>query len=169
MDLFGKSPRPVFNNTMLQQLANEIGKQVFEWCQDNDTDLEECVDTCLEVMDGYNLENGYVLAKEFEDRGYEPDLELVQILDTVQRRSGELEANAVEKWVIDDYIQPEFKVGTNVMVKFGKTVEGIITGYYEKIAKYKVCIPSEGMTMDGSRRAIIKYEDAKEIVNEVTI
>jgi hypothetical protein len=42
-----------------------------------------------------------------------------------------------------------------------KCLEGIVTGYYTETAEYQVCIPSEGMKLEDSRRAVIKYENAK--------
>lgn len=165
MDLFGKSPRPVFNDEIRLELAKQIGKEIFEWCN-GETPLEDCVSDCNDIFKWHVSENGYVLAKEFEDRWYSPDANLVEILDSVWSEQNELIRQAVKKWVIEDDIKPQFEIGKSVIVQYGlKKVEGIITDIYSETAEYIVAI-SEGMTpLDGSIRAIIKYENA-ELITE---
>lgn len=165
MDLFGKSPRPTFNEAMRLELAKEIGKEVFDWCN-GDTPLEDCISDCNDIFKYHVNDNGYELAKEFEDKGYSPDPQLVEILDGVWSAQSDLIRKAVKKWVIEDKIEPTIEVGASVIVQYGhKKVEGVITGTYPETAEYKVMIPSEGMTLEGSKRAIIKYENAELIKN----
>ncbi len=161
MDLFGKSPRPRFNDEIRSLLAKEIGKEIFEWCNE-DVSLNECISDCEEIFK-YNInDNGYELAKKFEDKGYSPDTELVDLLDQIWSSKDDLIRTAVEKWVIEDKIEPPYGMGTNVIVQYGhKKVEGTITEIKHKTAEYHVAIPSEGMTIDGDRRAVIKYEYAE--------
>lgn len=167
MDLFGKSARPTFNDEMRSELAKEIGKEIFEWC-DGDTSLEDCISNCEEIFKCHSNDNGYELAKEFDDKGYSPDLQLVEILDGVWSTQSDLIKKAVKKWVIEDAIKPQFEIGSNVIVKYGhEKCEGTITGAYSETAEYQVAIPSEGMTIEGSRRAIIKYENAEPITQSV--
>lgn len=161
MDLFGKSPRPTFNDVMRSKLAEEIGKEIFEW-GNGKKPLERCISDCEEIFQYHVNDNAYELAKEFDYKGYSPDSQLVEILDSVGSSQSSLIRNAVKKWVIEDNIQPEFQVGTVCMVKYGsKTVEGSITDIRIETAEYLVCIPSEGMKIEDSRRAIIKYENAQ--------
>ena len=167
MDLFGKSPRPTFNDEMRLVLAKEIGKEIFEWCN-GETSLKDCIADTDEILKQHSSDNGYELAKEFDDKGYSPDPQLVGILDGVWSSQHDLIVKAVKKWVIEDKIKPQFEVGINVIVKYGwEKVEGIITGAYPETAEYKVMIPSDGMTVEGSKRAIIKYENAELIPQTV--
>jgi len=160
MNLFGKSPRPYFNDEMLSELAKNIGKEIFEWC-DGETSLDDCIADCKEIFDLNMRDNGYEFAKDFEDKGYSPDAELVEILDSVCYKKYQLVKSAVKKWVIEDKIEPEFEIGTTIITNWEDEVEGIVTGYNKDTAEYLVCIPSKGMTMNDTRRAVIKYEDAK--------
>lgn len=168
MDLFGKSPRPTFNEAMRLELAKEIGKEIFDWC-DEETPLKQCISDCNDIFKYHINDNGYELAKEFEDKGYSPDPELVELLDNrIWSSQSDLMRKAVKKWVIEDKIEPTIEVGANVLVQYGhKKVEGIITGTYSETAEYQVAIPSEGMTVEGSRRAVIKYENAELIEKKV--
>lgn len=168
MDLFGQSPRPSFNKDMKAELAKIIGKEIFEWCE-GETDLEDCISDFEEIYKYHSNDNGYELAKQFEREGYSPDGALVELLEGIWVDKNELIRNAVKKWVIEDDIKPSIEIGTNVIVQYGnKKVEGTITGTYLETAEYKVMIPSEGMTIEGTRRAIIKYENV-ELINQINI
>jgi len=156
--------RPIFNDELLLELSKAVGKEVFEWCSE-DTPLEECVSHCKRILKFHSNDNGYELAKEFEYIGYIPDPQLVELLDGVYSTKSDLIRNATKKWVIENKIEPPIGIGTTCIVKYGhKKVEGTITGTYSETAEYQVAIPSEGMPIDGTSRAIIKYEDA-ELIN----
>ncbi len=167
MDLFGKSPRPIFNASMRAELAKTLGQEIYDWCN-GETDLEDCIEDCDYILQHNSNDNGFELAKEFDDKGYSPDLQLVEILDGVDSSIRDLVREAVKQWVIDDNIKPQFEMDTTVMVKYGfKKVEGIITGHYPETAEYKVAIPSEGMSIETTRRAVIKYENAEAVPQTV--
>ena len=161
MNLFGKEPRPTFNDEMKSELAKVIGKEVFEWCN-GETPLEDCIEDTKNIL-RYNINgNGFEIAKDYDDKGYSPDAELVEILDDVCYKASTILEAAVKKWVVEDKIEPQLEIGTLCVVKYGrKTLEGIIDGYKKETAQYKVVIESEGMTTSGSQRAIINYEDAE--------
>ena len=161
MDLFGKEPRPAFNNQMRTELAKKLGEQVNNWCN-NETSLEDCISDTEEILKHNINGDGYELAKEFEDKGYGADSELVEILDGVWFQTSKLVRDAIKRWVITDDIKPQFEIGTTVIVNYGsKKVEGQITDINTDTAEYLVCIFSEGMEIDKTRRAIIKYENAE--------
>lgn len=161
MDLFGKSPRPTFNEAMRFELAKEIGKEIFDWCN-GETSLADCISDCNDIFKYHVNDNGYELAKEFEDKGYFPDTELVEILDRVWSAKDDLIRKAVKKWVTEDDIKPSIEIGASVLVQYGHNkVEGTITGLHSETAEYKVAIPSEGLTIESNKRAIIKYENAE--------
>jgi len=161
MDLFGKSPRPTFNDDMLVLLSEEIGKEICQWNSDG-TSLANCVEDARDILKRNHYQNGYDLAKEFEDKGYSPDAQLVEILDSVDYSKIALVTKSVKKWVIEDKIEPPFEILTKVIVQYGhKKVEGTITNFHKETAEYLVCIESEGHSIDGSTRAVIKYENAE--------
>ena len=74
--------RPTWNNQMLKELAKIVGEKVNEWCYD-ETPLEDCIEIAEKVLQWHSNDNGYEIAKEFEDEGFSPDSELVEILDGV--------------------------------------------------------------------------------------
>jgi len=154
--------RPTWNDEMLDILSESIGNDLYQWCNGN-TDLEDCIRDCKEVFQ-WETSNGFEMAKDLEDKGYSPDAELVEIMDYVYAEQSNILEDAVKKWVKENDIEPPIKGQAKVMVRYGrKEVEGIIAGVYSDRALYKVCIPSEGMTLDGNRFALIKYEDATPI------
>jgi len=163
MDLFGKSPRPTWNTEMRMELAKVFGQQLYDWTN-KDTPLEKCIADCEEIFLYHSGNDGYDLAKEFDYRGYNPDAQLVEILEDVWGTKMSMLREAVKQWVKEDDIQPPYEVGTNMLWKYGhKMVEGVITGTHPETAQYQVAIPSEGMTVEGGRKAVLNYEDATPI------
>lgn len=166
MDLFGKSTRPTFNDTILDELSEEIAKSVHEWNNDVNEPFESTLEAVKDILSSASArnENGYDLAKRFEDKGFEPDPQLVEILDYVSYAEMQILDKYIQKWVIEDEIKPELPIESKILVKGNffnpAMLEGIITGYREKTAEYLVCIPSKGQTIDGKTRSIIKYENA---------
>lgn len=153
MDLFGKSPRPRFNDAMRSELAGKLGKSVFEWCN-GETPLAACIEDCEEILKWNINAEAFELAKELEKEGYSPDLELVEILDSVWLLQNDLVDKAERRWVIEDDIKPVFVVGQRVIVlSVGKKVSGEISGIYPETAKYKVSVEQ-----GGKKDLIIKYE-----------
>lgn len=162
MNLFGKDERPKnLTDEQKDKLAVKIGKKICEWCN-KETSLELCIEDTKEILSFNYNDNGFDLAKAYEDKGYSPDAELVYILEDIPYIRYEILNKAIEKWVIEDKIEPEFEIGTICNVKYGaKLLEGVIVDYNKKLAQYKVVIESEGMTINGSMRAIVNYEDAE--------
>ena len=162
MDLFGKSPRPRFNDAMRSELAAKLGKSVFEWCNKG-TPLADCIEDCEEILKWNINDEAFELAKEFESKGYSPDLELVEILDGVWFLQNDLVDKAEKRWVIEDDIQPKFVVGQRVIVlSGGKKVSGEISGIYPESAKYNV-------TVEGAKtNLIIRYEDTEQDTEKIS-
>ena len=161
MNIFGKEPRPKFNEAIRKQLADQVGKLVFDWCND-ETDLEDCVSDSLKILKWSHLSDGYQLAKSFEEEGYSPDSELVEILESVDFLRFELLHDAVKKWVIEDEIKPQFEVGARIMVsRKGEKVEAIITGCRKDTAEYRVGLTSNTADEVSVMELIVKYEDVE--------
>ncbi len=157
--------RPTFNDEMLLELAQYFGKELFDW-QGEIGNLEECIEDCKKIF-RYSVSDGYELARDFEREGYDSDEQLVDILSSVNHELSSILDKAVKKWVIDNDIKPELSIGTEVRVKYGfKSVDGIINGYRKEHAQYAVCVPSQGMTMDGGRSLLVKYENAIALTEE---
>lgn len=160
-------PRPTWPTPkMVKLLAEEYGKLLNDWSEDND--LEGCIEDCKKHL--RRNRNGYELAKDLEYKGYYPDAELVEILDSVDDSIRDLEKRASKEWVLAYEIKADFAIGDSCMVKYGsKSVEGIIDGIDADTAHYKVIIPSDGMSQSdpSKRRAVIKFENATPLVQSV--
>mgnify|MGYP001574482800 CR=1 FL=1 len=164
MDLFGKEPRPHFNDTMRRELSEIIGKEIHESGQGKD--LEKCVDDTFTILEYASNENGYELAKLYEEYNYSPDSNLVDILDGVDFEKSQIEDRYIRKWVVNDKIEPTLTINDKVIVKYGSgRREGIITAIKKETAVYHVCIESAGQNLKDSRRTVINYEDA-ELITE---
>lgn len=155
-----KLERPQFDAAMLDALAQKIGKEIFEWASE-EPDLDEVIEDTKRILKRHHSDNGYEIAREFDGAGYCPDAYLVEILEGVYSEKYDLLRIATIDWVKRENIKPEFLIGTSITFRSAlKMKEGIITGYREETAEYLVCIPSDGHTLEGSTRAIIKYESA---------
>lgn len=154
--------RPVYNDEMKMELARRIGEQVFEWCG-GETPLEDCIASTEHILECYCIgDNGYELARRFEDEGYCPDLELVEILDNAGAWRSAILRDATRKWVTENKIEPKFQIGDAVTVKcVNEVLVGEIAGFRKDTAEYLVYIPPKGWTKESRTKAVVKYEDAE--------
>jgi hypothetical protein len=166
LELGIKSLRPFFNDKMEEELAKVVGEEIYEWGNGTDnTELQQCIEDAKEVLSGNIDGNGYELAKDFEsDFGYDPDAEMVEILDSVWYKKNEILNNTIKQWVIDDNIKPEYSVGDTVMFTHGREGEviGEITSIYENTAQYVVCVEILGHEK-GKSGSIVNYEKVRKM------
>lgn len=157
------SSRPSWNNEMLEELAQIVGKMVNGWC-DNETELEDCINTAKKILK-HNSDDGYELAKDFESEGFSPDSELVEILNYVSYEKNTIINNCIRKWVVDNSLKLEFVVGQNVIVKLN--YKG------DKVCEIMKLIPEEmkyGIWYDGigyqkgKGCIIVNSENVKDLV-----
>jgi len=130
--------RPTWNDEMKKELAKIVGKQVHEWCKQDDTPLEDCIETAEKILEYHSNDNGYELAKEFEDEGYSPDSELVEILDSVSYDKSEVQKTFIKKWVADNNLKLELVEGQKVVAKLylKGEFEGEIVKLYPETMQY---------------------------------
>lgn len=149
-------PRPKWNDEMTNELSEIVGKQINEWCND-ENDLEECISICKQIFEKeYTLnEDGYELAKRFEREGFTPDRELVELLDYLSYDGYDIEKKHVKQWVIDNNLSLNLPIGTkakvNLIRKGGIEVE--ITRHYPETLEYGVW--HQGMKESKESSAII--------------
>jgi len=117
--------RPTWNNEMLEELARYTGALVNKWC-DNETDLEECIEDAMQVLEYRSLDDGYELAKKFEDKGYNSDRELVEDLDIVSYERSNILNRHIEKWVKDNDLSLDIEIGT--IVTYAPDHRPVLTG-----------------------------------------
>jgi hypothetical protein len=161
------NPRPNYHDEKVKEkvakeVSQELGKEVFEWC-DKETPLEQCIsDTEAILIKCGSSEDGYGLAKEFEDEGYSPDSALVEILDSTDHYIRNAVDRLVKEWVFNNNIKPTLDISPDVTysVRYGSKIhDGILVSAYTDEAKYGVKIPAAGIPVNGKSSALIKYED----------
>ena len=100
-------------------------------------------------------DNGFELAKSLESyECWDIDLDVVEHLDCMDSLVDEIHREACIKWVKDNDIKPELRIGTHIK-------EGEITGVSEySPACYEVKIYGHDDEKEGKSRRIIRFEDA---------
>ena len=155
--------RPTWNNEMLKELAKIVGEQVNEWCND-ETPLEDCIEIAEKVLQWHSNDNGYQIAKEFEDEGFSPDTQLVEILDGVSYDKMKVKETFIKKWVAENNLTLELTEGQKVIAKlFLKgEVEGEIVKLYPETMQY-------GFWYEGIRREKGKFHTYVNSENVVSV
>jgi len=131
--------RPTWGDDMRKELAEIVGKQVNEWCN-NEVDLEECIESAYEILEYNSIGNGFERAKEFEKHGFEPDAELVEILDDTSYNRTKVEETFVKNWVKENNLKLELIEGQKVVTKIFRKgdVECEIVKLYHETMQYGV-------------------------------
>lgn len=89
-------PRPTRRDPdVIQAAANQLAPDVFKWCGDGDTTLEDITTDLVKALRWKT--DGYELARELDD--YSPDAELVEILDKADILIHAAQRKACEEWV----------------------------------------------------------------------
>lgn len=111
--------RPKFNDEMRKELAQIVGKIVFEWCN-GETELETCIEDAEDVLQFNYNEDGYTLAKAFDDKGYSVDTMLVDELDCVSNEASVIEKKHIQQWVKDNNLTLDIEIGAEVKYHYWK-------------------------------------------------
>jgi len=129
--------RPTWNDEMVKELAKIVGPKVNEWCN-HETPLEDCIETAEKVLKLHSNDNGYELAKAFEDEGFSPDSELVEILDSVSYDRSKVQESFIKKWVTENNLKLELVEGQKVIARLfhRADVEGEIVKLYPETMRY---------------------------------
>ena len=129
--------RPTWNYEMVKELAKIVGKKVNEWCND-ETPLKKCIEITEKILKWHSDDNGYELAKDFENEGFYPDSELIKILHHVSCDRSKVEESFIKKWVADNNLKLELVEGQKVTAKLVRKgeVEGDIVKLYPETMQY---------------------------------
>lgn len=152
-----KLEKPNWNDDMAKELADIVGKMLIEW--DSSLDLEECVEDAYDILEYYYNEDGYNLAKEFEDKGYDSDSNLVDILDGVSYEKHNIKKKYLEQWVSDNSVKLDYEIGDIVecnLIKHGK-VECEVVKLYPETAEYGLWFDGLGYEK-GKGHRIVSFE-----------
>ena len=157
--------RPTWNDNdeMRKQLAEIVGKRVFDWCNEDgsdDTDLDDCIEIAFNILKYHSHDNGYEIAKEFENEGFSPDAILVEILDGVSIDKYEVQQKMVKEWVKENNLELDLEVGQKVITKFIKEgeLECEIVQLYPETMEYGLWHKKFGYAK-GKGNRLVNYEN----------
>ena len=166
----GKPARPTEKDPRVAQaLVPLMLPRVTEWCLSSGD--ESAKDPANQAEIGEQLEeafgatdcDGYALAKYLNDRFYwDPDVDLVDILDSAGHRQGEVLRQLTDAWIRETGLQPKHTVGDQVKIQYAsrgmgsagrKPAEyvGTIWQVYRDVGKYTVNVPGLGHAKPGAQ------------------
>jgi len=108
--------RPEWNNDMLQELATYTADIIAKWTNENydNEDMADLIEECAGILEYEKYSDGYALAKDFEDKGYDSDSRLVEELDNIAYKTTEIIKSHVEKWVLENKLTLDIHAGDAV-------------------------------------------------------
>lgn len=135
--------RPKFNEQMCKELAIIVAGIL-----DADTDDEEAMAAIAKVLERHHADNGYELAKEFEDEGYDMDVSSVDDLDFVSDHARDILKKHIKEWVSANSITLNLSVGAGVELKnkIRGQQYGVIAKLVTDTAQYGVQVAAEGIS-----------------------
>jgi len=159
--------RPIWDDDMRHELAQIVGEAVNKWC-DDETPLDDCVESAHRILDWHSNDNGYELAKEFEDDGFSPDADLVEILDGVSYDKGNIVQEHIKMWVINNNLTLDLTEGQKVVTKIYRKgeVECEIVKLYPETMQYGVWYDGQGSAR-GLGHTIIGAENILSVLTEI--
>ncbi|UYZ08226.1 hypothetical protein CFBP5507_04255 [Agrobacterium salinitolerans] len=154
-------PRPKFHEAVvIERAVEKILTPVQQWLdiraqfqpKDLKAQLMECIDS-----------NGYEYAKKLEARfGWEPDCDLVEILDRLEPHDAHL--TVVQAWVTLYGIKIPFKIGDRVCTPTLRA--GTVKDFDRSTAQ--LAVQSDGNLNEGKDyRTLINFEDAIPILGTI--
>ena len=160
--------RPTWNDEMKKELAKIVGKQINEWCN-NETLLDDCIESAEKVLEYSSNDNGYELAKAFDDEGFSPDSELVELLDSVCYDKSKIQEDFIKKWATENSLNLTLVEGQKVIAKFFRKGENEceceIVKIYPETMRYGLWY--EGMGYEkGKGHTIVNFENIVSVIEQ---
>lgn len=149
--------RPTWNDTMLDELA-AFTAVILSNSDGCTLDEDECKEAAIEVLRHRRHDDGYELTKQFEDKGFQGSVLLVEDLDGVSSEAYDIEKAYVKKWVADNSIALDKNIGDIICFDDrGKEITAEIMQIFHDIAAY--CVWWDGMGyVKGQGCRHVKYE-----------
>jgi hypothetical protein len=160
-------PRPkYFSNEVLEMTLDKLLPTVATWLQDeqavDDPAVRDDIRNAIEFDD-----DSYQIVNYLDDRGWQCDRSLIDVMDAVGRFRQASHDYQVEKWVLNNGIQPKSKVGDRVNFKSkGKMCTGEVIEVKESLAKYLIFCPELGHVPKGQIGVLgvcLSYEDTQHV------
>jgi len=152
--------RPIFDEKMINELAKSVGEILKNHHQYNS--LEDCIEDAKDVLEWNWNEDGFKLAKEFDDKGYNGSAQLVDDLDCVSSDASDILKEAEKRWVKENNIKLELEIGAQIVFDVYKknNESGEIVKLYPETAQYGVWAESL-KSRKGTSHYIINFEKVK--------
>jgi hypothetical protein len=154
-----------FSDSVAKRAAESLCKEVRQWLGDDAGSNEEIVADLVHAM-RYVCDDGYEISRRLEGRGYSPDSELVDILDSAGHHKYLAHKEDVKEWVLANDLKLDLPLGTRVSVEMGgKTHIGEIRDRYEDTVQYSVFIAELGHVREGAgtHGVILGFEKVKAV------
>lgn len=140
-----------YDKSIVEEAVESIIPKVAEWMFNSGDVLDEDSkqDLIEAIRSGFG--DGYESASYLEQNCYwEPDSELVYILDDIYFCSRKAEDKAIRKWVKEEGIQVPFEKGQQIKFKYeGKTWDGEIVEVDNDLARVLVYVKDKGHVKSG--------------------
>lgn len=149
-----------YDPKIITAAVREILPDVVRWLADDRVSQHDLLNDLVRVLSGSC--DGYRAAKKMEDVGYEPDAELVEILDAYSTYSALRDAE--RRWVAENNIAAVFAVGTVVKARWGgRPIVGPICEIHSETAHY---IVQHDPAQNGG--AVVCFEDVEGVLSEAS-
>lgn len=161
-------PRPSqYDKEVNDAIVERITPDIINWiCRGGDTipGLKEIDDIKTEISSAIEYEEDpYRIAKSLEYAGWDPDGELVDILDNIGRYRYEVYKDHVyNSWILKHGVLPKFSIGDSVVFAYrGRQETGEIIRVYPEMAQYTIHCSQHGHVKKGAgtHGHIINFED----------
>jgi len=151
-----RRPQPL-DRGVLENLVGRIFPSVKVWLEeageaftdDREQDLfDELVDLLEKTYTANNIRfgwDGYAIARELEERGWEPDAELVEILHDAEALAYQSLREEVVRWVAMNGLVPSHKVGEPIRVLLytdESYLEGQVAFVHPETMEYTILTPT---------------------------
>lgn len=151
------------NEKQLLELATTTAEIIVK--ADKYSDMESCIEDCKDILEDHWDEDGYQLAKRFEDKSYNITTMLVEELDSVCHDAWDIIKDETKKWVKANDIKLDLKVGDKVMLDIytKNNVAGEIMKLYPETAQYGIWTEEIKRPKETSHH-LINFEKIKEVI-----
>lgn len=152
-----------FTDSIAKRTAELLLPEVRRWLGNEAGTDNEIVADLVDAIN-YGLDDGYEIAKRLERRGYSPDTDLCDVLDSVGHHQHKAHKEEVMEWVRAHDLKLDLPVGASVSVEVeGKQRTGEIRDHYTETAEYSVFIAELGHVRKGigTHGVILGFEKVK--------
>ena len=169
METTAKLQRPTFDHELVTKLAITVA-DILQKAKLKYFDHEQCMEDSKEILDYHWSDDGYKIAKELDEKGYEMNSSLVEELDCVSNEGDKLLKEKVREWVKQNDIKLDLSVGTKVKLDVWtkNNTDGEIVNLRPETAQYIVWTPECLTPKENGGGWVINFEKIKSVIQPET-